>query len=54
LGHLCRSFCPPLLIRFPEGYQVCHVLEPIRNASGHRRSHAQCTMNLDEIVREVV
>jgi len=51
---LRRSFRPPLLVGFPESYQVFHTPEPICDASGHRWTHAECTMNLDEVVREIV
>jgi hypothetical protein len=35
---------------FPEGNQVLYAPEPIRDASGHGRGHAKCTMNFDEVV----
>jgi hypothetical protein len=38
---LRRSFRPPL------------VLQPICDASGHCGGHAQCTVNLDEVVSEI-
>ena len=40
--------------RLPEGYKVIHFPEPIRHASGHSWGHAECTMNLDEVVGEIV
>ena len=49
-----RSFRPPLLVGFPEGYQVLYAPESIRNASGHRGRHAKCTMNFCEVVDEIV
>jgi hypothetical protein len=49
-----RLFPPPLFVGFPEGYQVLYAPQPICNASGHCRGRAKCTMNLDEIVGEIV
>jgi hypothetical protein len=49
-----RSFRPPLLIGFPKGNQVFYAPEPICNASRHCRTHSQCTVNLDEIVGEII
>src|SRR5664279_4643923 len=48
-----RSFRPPLVC-FPQGYKVGHVPQPICDASGHRWSPANCTMNLDEVVGEII
>jgi hypothetical protein len=53
-GHLRRSFRPPLLVGFPVGYQILYTPQPICDASGHGRGRAKCTMNLDEIVGEIV
>jgi hypothetical protein len=39
---------------FPEGNQVAHFPEPIRYGRCHCWRHAQYTVNLDEIVREVI
>jgi hypothetical protein len=49
-----RSFRPPLLVGFPEGYKIIHIPEAIRNVSGHRGRHAKCTMNFCEVVGEIV
>jgi hypothetical protein len=51
--YLRRSFRPPLLVGFPEGHKVIHFPESIRDASGHSRGHAKCTMNFDEVVGEI-
>ena len=48
------SSCPPLLVAFPEGYKIIHIPESIRHASSYRRRHAKCTMNLDEVVGEII
>ena len=53
-GHLRRSFRPPLLVGFPEGNQILYTPQPIRHASGHGWRRAKCTMNLDEIVGEII
>ena len=50
---LRRSFRPLLFVGFPEGYQIFYAPQPICDASGHCRRHAQCTMNLDEVVSEI-
>jgi hypothetical protein len=39
---------------FPEGYQILHAPQPIRDASGHSRGHAKCTMNFDEVVGKII
>lgn len=52
--HLRRSFCPPLLVGFPEGNQILYTPQPIRDVRGHCRGHAQCTVNLDEVVAEII
>jgi hypothetical protein len=52
--HLRYSFRPPLLVGFPEGYQILYALQPIRDASGHSRGRAKCTMNLDEVVGKII
>jgi hypothetical protein len=51
---LRRCFCPPLLVGFPEGNQIRNFPEPIRDASGHSWGHAKCTVNLDEVVGEII
>jgi hypothetical protein len=43
-----------MLIGFPEGYKIFDAPEPICDASGHGWRQAKCTMNLDEIVGEIV
>jgi hypothetical protein len=48
------SFRPPLLVGFPEGYQIFYAPQPICNASGHRWGRTKRAVNLDEIVREIV
>jgi hypothetical protein len=52
--HLSRSFRPPLLVGFPEGYRVFYAPQPIHDTSGHRWASAQRPVNLDEIVREII
>jgi hypothetical protein len=52
--HLSYSFRLPLLVDFPKGNKVIYIPEPIRDASGHGRGHAKCTMNLDEVIGEIV
>jgi len=44
----------PLFVCFPQGHKISHVPQSICNASGHCWSYAQCTMNLDEVVREII
>jgi hypothetical protein len=51
---LRRSFRPPLFVGFPESNQVLYAPQPIRYASGHSWGHAKCTMDLDEVVGEIV
>ena len=51
--HLCHPFLPPFVL-LPKGHKLIHVPQPICDASGHRRAHAQCTMNLDEVVSEII
>jgi hypothetical protein len=46
LPSLRRSFRPPLLVGFPEGYQVLHAPQPISDARGHRRRRSQRAVNL--------
>jgi|SRR5271166_1983157 len=53
-SELRRSFHPPLFVGFPESYKIIHIPDPICDASGHGRGHAKCTMNLDEIVGEII
>src|ERR1019366_4834561 len=48
----CRSFRPPLVL-LPQSHEVIHVPQSICHASSHCRTHAQCTMNLDEVVSEI-
>jgi hypothetical protein len=50
---LCRSF-RPLLVLFPQCNQVSHFPQPICDARGHRWTRAKCTMNLDEVVGEII
>ena len=52
--HPCGSFRPPLLVGFPESNQFFHAPQPIRDARSHRGRRAECTMNLDEIVCEII
>src|ERR1700687_3020696 len=40
------SFLPPLLISFPEGYQVLHAPQPICDSSGHSWRAAKRTINV--------
>jgi hypothetical protein len=47
-------FPPPLLVGFPERYQIFYAPHPIRYASRHSWGRAQGTMNLDEVVDEIV
>jgi hypothetical protein len=49
---LRHSFHPPLA-GFPGRDEVFDFPQPIRHASSHRSSDAQCALDLDEIVREV-
>jgi len=53
-GFMLPLFPPPLLVGFPEGYQVLYAPEPICHASSHSRAHSQCTVNLDEVVGEII
>ena len=48
---LCRL---SLFVGFPKGYQIFHAPEPICNTRSHGRTHAECTMNFDEVVGEIV
>jgi hypothetical protein len=34
--------------------QIRNSPEPIRDASGHSWGHAKCTVNLDEVVGEII
>jgi hypothetical protein len=51
---LRRSFHPPLFVGFPEGYKIIYVPEPIWSRQGHRWRRAKCTMNFNEVVREII
>ncbi len=44
------SFRPPLLISFPEGYQVLHAPQPICDSSVHSWGPAKRTMNVMKAV----
>jgi len=44
----------PLFLGFPEGNQIFCALQPIRCTSGHGRGRAKCTLNLDEVVGEII
>ena len=55
----CRDYSftplfPPSARKTPKGRQVSDTPEPIPDACGHRGSYAQCTMNLSEIVGEII
>src|SRR5271170_3236753 len=54
LQTLRHSFRPLLFVGFPEGYWIIYVPESIRYTSGHSWRHAKCTMNFDEVVREII
>ena|SRR5579859_7012401 len=45
-------FPPSAAHRLPRGQPSPLRSELIRHASGHRWTHAKCTMNLDEVVAE--
>jgi hypothetical protein len=53
LGMLFTLPFPSAVRRLPDGNQILHATEPIRDASRHRRGKATCTVNLDEIVGEI-
>src|SRR5208283_6238990 len=48
----CLCFRPPLA-GFSCGHEVLSVPHPICDGCGHRRTHARCPVNLDEVVCEV-
>jgi hypothetical protein len=47
-------FPPSTVRRLPEGYQVFYAPQPICYDSRHSRGRAKCTMNLDEVVAEII
>ena len=40
--------------RFDQDHEVAHIPEPIRHASGHRRGRAKSSVDLCEVVAEVI